>query len=123
MVAHEMACQLEAMGEEVRYLFMLDSHAPTSDDLRESFRSMSRQVSRKYFETSPLFADLREAGMLEDVVRNAEHSSEDMMNHVPSVFHGKVLYFKPDQLPSGIPEESRRYWQEVMEFEAGLQPG
>ena len=119
MVAHEMACQLEAMGEEVRYLFMLDSHAPTSDDLRESFRSMSRQVSRKYFETSPLFADLREAGMLEDVVRNAEHSSEDMMNHVPSVFHGNVLYFKPDQLPSGIPEESRRYWQEMMGFEAG----
>ena len=119
MVAHEMACQLEAMGEEVRYLFMLDSHAPTSDELRESFKSMSRQVSRKYFETSPLFADLREAGMLEDVVRNAEHSSEDMMNHVPSVFHGNVLYFKPDQLPSGIPEESRRYWQEMMGFEAG----
>ena len=40
------------------------------------------------------------------------------MNHVPSVFHGNVLYFKPDQLPSGIPEESRRYWQEMMGFEA-----
>ena len=119
MVAHEMACQLEEMGEDVRYLIMFDSHAATSDELRESFRTMSMQVNRKYFETSPLFADLREAGMLEEVVRNSEHTSEDMMNHTPSVFHGNVLYFKPDQLPSGIPEESRRYWQEVMEFEAG----
>jgi hypothetical protein len=80
---------------------------------------MSSQVNRKYFETSPLFADLREAGMLEDVVRNSEHSSEDMMNHIPSVFHGNILYFKPDQLPSGISEESRRYWQEMMGLEAG----
>ena len=27
VVAHEIACQLEAAGEEVRHLFMLDSHA------------------------------------------------------------------------------------------------
>jgi hypothetical protein len=80
---------------------------------------MSSQVDRSYFETSPLFADLREAGMLEDMIRNSEHSSEDMMNHMPSVFHGNVLYFKPDQLPSGIPEKSRRYWEKMMGFEAG----
>ena len=119
MVAHEMACQLEQAGEDVRYLFLLDAHATTNEQLRKSFRSMSSQVNRTYFETSPLFADLREAGMLEDMIRNATHASEDMVNHVPSVFHGNVLYFKPDQLPSGISEESRQYWKEMMGFEAG----
>ena len=119
MVAHEMACQLEQAGEDVRYLFLLDSHATTSEQLRKSFRSMSSQVNRSYFETSPLFADLREAGMLEDMVRNSAHSSEDMVSHVPSVFHGNVLYFKPEQLPSGISEESRQYWKAMMGYEAG----
>jgi thioesterase domain-containing protein len=119
MVAHEMACQLEQAGEEVRYLILLDSHATTTPALRKSFRIMSADINREYFETSPLFRDLRESGMLEDMVRNAEHSTEDMMNHVPSVFHGNVLYFKPDRIPSGIPEESSRYWKKMMGFEAG----
>ena len=119
MVAHEMACQLEAAGEEVRYLFLLDAHATTSERLRRFFRGMSSDINRHYFETSPLFKDLREAGMLEAMVRNATHSSEDMMNHVPSVFHGNVLYFKPDQIPAGVSEESRQYWRKMMEFEAG----
>lgn len=119
MVAHEMACQLEQAGEDVRYLFMLDSHATTSERLRKSFKAMSSEVNRTYFETSPLFADLREAGMLEDMIRNATHTSEDMVKHIPSVFHGNVLYFKPDQLPSGVSRESRQYWKKMMGFEAG----
>jgi hypothetical protein len=57
--------------------------------------------------------------MLEAMVRNATHVSEDMMNHVPSVFHGNVLYFKPDRIPAGISEESRRYWNTMMTYEAG----
>ncbi len=119
VIAHEMACQLEKAGDDVRYLFLLDSHATTNEQLRSSFKAMSMQVDRTYFETSPLFADLREAGMLEAVIQNSMHSSEDMMNHDPSVFHGNVLYFKPDQIPSGISEESRRYWKRMMGFEAG----
>ena len=119
MVAHEMACQLEASGEDVHYLFLLDSHATTNERLRKFFKGMSADINRSYFETSPLFRDLREAGMLEAMIRNAAHSSEDMMNHVPSVFHGNVLYFKPDKIPAGISEESRRYWSRMMEYEAG----
>ncbi len=119
MVAHEMACQLEAAGEDVRHLFLLDAHAPTGEQLRESFRAMSEEVDRTYFETSPLFADLREAGMLEAMVQNATHSSEDMMNHAPSLFHGNVLYFKPDRLPADASEGGRRYWTEMMDLAAG----
>ena len=119
MVAHEMACQLEQAGEEVRYLFMLDAHATTIERLSRDFKAMSADINREYFETCPLFADLRESGLLDDMVSNATHSAEDMMNHVPSVFHGNVLYFKPDQIPSDISEKSSRYWKEMMEFEAG----
>ena len=119
MVAHEMACQLEEAGEDVRYLFLMDAHATTDDRLRSFFRGMSTEVGREYFETSPLFADLRESGMLEDMIRNAAHSSEDMMNHVPSLFHGNVMYFKPEHIPSGISETSSRYWKKMMDYEAG----
>lgn len=69
--------------------------------------------------TSPLFADFRESGMLEAMVTNAAHTTEDMVNHTPAFNHGNVLYFKPDQIPSGISEESSRYWIKMMEFEAG----
>ena len=119
VVAHEMACQLETAGEDVRYLFLMDAHATTSERLRRFFMGMSSEINRHYFETSPLFSDLRKAGMLEAMVRNATHVSEDMMNHVPSVFHGNVLYFKPDRIPAGISEESRRYWNTMMTYEAG----
>lgn len=118
-VAQEMACQLERAGEDVRLLVLLDSHAIASAALREISKGMTAEVNRAYFETSPLFADLRESGMLEAMVTNAAHTTEDMVNHTPDFYHGDILYFKPDQIPSGISEESRRYWMKMMEFEAG----
>ena len=119
MIAHEMACQLEAAGEDVRHLFMLDSHAVDSNDLREMSAPFHAQVNREYFETSPLFADLRERGMLDAVVNNAAHVSEDMMSHIPSHFHGNVTYFKPMRIPAGVEGDNRRYWERMMEFSAG----
>ena len=76
-------------------------------------------VDREYFETSPLFADLRESGMLEAMINNALHTSEDMVNHTPSLYDGDVLYFKPDQIPADVTDQSRRYWERMMEFDAG----
>ena len=118
-VAHEMACQLERAGEDVRLLVLLDSHAIASGELRAISKGMTAEIDREYFETSPLFADLRESGMLEAVVANAAHTVEDTVQHTPDFYHGDVLYFKPDQIPSDISEESRRYWTRMMEFEAG----
>ena len=119
VVAHEMACQLQRAGEEVRHLFMLDSHAIDSEGLRSLSRGMSMMASRAYFETSPLFAELRAAGMLEAMVTNAAHVYQDLTSHTPSVFHGNTTYFKPDQTPSGLSEEDLRYWRKMMEFDAG----
>lgn len=119
MVAHEMACQLQNAGEEVKYLFMLDSHATTDAALRRMAQSMYASSGREYFETSPLFADLRESGMLEAMIINSEHVYYDMATHVPSFFSGPVTYFKPDMVPAESSGEARKYWEKMMEFPAG----
>ena len=119
IVAHEMACQLRAAGDDVQHLIMLDSHALGNDALREMSKGMFSTVNVAYFETCPLFAELREAGMLEAMVQNAANVAEDLMHHSPSFFDGSVTYFKPDQIPAGVTGDNRKYWAKMMEFEAG----
>ena len=120
MVAHEMACQLQNAGEEVQYLFMLDSHAITDTALRRMAQSMYDSSGREYFQTSPLFADLREAGMLEAMIINSEHVYHDMGSHMPSFFNGHVTYFKPDVVPAESSGNARKYWEMMMmDFSAG----
>ena len=119
MIAHEMACQLQRSGENVQYLFMLDSHAVTDETLRKMADSMYSASGREYFETSPLFADLREAGMLEAMIINSQHVYYDMAHHAPSFFSGHVTYFKPDEVPAESSGNARKYWERMMEFKAG----
>ena len=82
-------------------------------------KAMFRMTSREYFETCPLFEDMREDGMLEAIIRNYLHVSEDTVHHNPSFFHGNVTYFKPDELPAGQSGKSLAYWKRMMEFDAG----
>lgn len=119
VVAHEMACQLEQAGEEVRHLFMLDSHALGNHQLRELSKGMLSEINAEYFETCPLFAELRESRMLEAMIRNAAHVADDLMHHVPSLYHGSVTYFKPDEIPAGVTGDNFRYWSSMMQYEAG----
>ena len=119
IVAHEMACQLERAGEEVRHLYMLDSHALDSRRLRHLARGMFARIDRHYFETCPLFAELREKGMLDAMITNAARVAENIQSHIPSVFHGDVTYFKPDTIPAGVMGENARYWRKMAAFEAG----
>ncbi len=76
-------------------------------------------VNRDYFETCPLFAELRENGMLEALIDNCAHVAEDLQHFTPSFYHGEVTYFKPDQIPAGVTGESLAYWEDMMGFEAG----
>ena len=119
VVAHEMACQLERAGEKVQHLFMLDSHALSNQGMRRMAKWMFATVNQSYFETSPLFAELREKGMLKAMVNNAEHVNEDMMSFLPSFFHGDVTYFKPARIPEGVLGKNRRYWEKMMKHMAG----
>ena len=119
VVAHEMACQLEKAGDKVLYLFMLDSHALGNEKLRGISKGMFEMTNRDYFETCPLFAELRENGMLDAIVNNAAHVSKDLFEHVPSFFDGNVIYFKPEEVPAGISGDNLEYWKKMMEFDAG----
>ncbi|MBR6219733.1 MAG: AMP-binding protein [Clostridia bacterium] len=119
VVAHEMACQLEEVGEQVRHLFLLDAHALDRQELVTLAKSMRGDLNRGYFETSPLFAELRQKGMLEAVLRNAGQVSQDMREHRPSMYMGPVTYFKPCQIPAGVSAEGRKYWETMMRFSAG----
>ena len=82
-------------------------------------KGMFSDINASYFETCPLFAELREAGMLEAMIKNAINVAEDMTHHSPSFFDGNVTYFKPDQIPAGVTGDNRKYWEKMMEFEAG----
>lgn len=119
VVAQEMACQLQAAGEKVEHLIMLDSHAVVDPVAKELFKSMSSFNKREYFETSPLFADLRSQGLLESVVANSQRVARNLAVHEPSCFDGKVTYFKPQVTPAGLSGESLQYWQEMMGHKAG----
>nr|MCR5477035.1 hypothetical protein [Lachnospiraceae bacterium] len=119
MIAHEMACQLQAAGEEIKHLFMLDSHAITDKRVYELSKQMFEAIDENYFRSTPLFDELIETGMLNALINNAAHISEDMKEHVPSFYHGDVTYFKPEQIPAGISEENARYWKRMMEYAAG----
>ena len=119
VVAHEMACQLQDRGEKVERLVMLDSHAVTDPEARRLFTEMTSQTRREYFETSPLFADLRNQGLLESVVANSRRVARNLAMHEPGIFEGPVTYFKPQVTPAGLNGESLRYWQEMMKCKAG----
>ncbi len=119
VVAHEMACQLQAMGEEVRHLIMFDSHALTDDNLTSMARDMQGTVDREYFETCPLFEDLRGQGLLEAMINNCAQVCHDLLHHTPSMFHGATTYFKPLRTPVAATGNALEYWKRMMEFDAG----
>ncbi|SFD03490.1 AMP-binding protein [Butyrivibrio sp. YAB3001] len=119
IVAHEMACQLESAGDEISHLIMLDSHAISNEEIQKKSKSMFNEISRDYYETCPLFEEIRENGMLDVLIDNAAHVSDDLLHHKPSFFNGNVIYFKPDQIPAGITGANYRYWTYMMGYEAG----
>lgn len=119
VVAHEMACQLTARGEKVEHLIMMDSHALGTDTLKKLAAPMQACVGRSYFETCPLFRELRENGMLDAMVENSVQVAADLSAHVPKMYHGSVLYFKPECTPAAAEGEVLRYWQEMMKKQAG----
>ncbi len=119
VVAHEMACQMQEQGLEVKHLFMFDSHALAENRLVSMAKNMFGTVNRKYFEECPLFEDLRGQGLLDAMVRNCSQVTYDLAHHVPSHFEGSVTYFKPMQIPLAATGKSKEYWEEMMKFDAG----
>ena len=90
-----MDCQLENAGETVQHFFMLDSHVITDETIRNLAKNMFSETHREYFETSPLFEDLREEGMLEAVIKNYLHVSQDLKIIDQNFFMAMLLISSP----------------------------
>lgn len=121
IVAHEMAAQLQAAGEQVECLFMLDSHVIDEEDAREAAVKMQRGVDREYFETSELFEGMKRRGMLENLIENSEHVSRDLLAYRPSRYDGPCCYFRPKTIPqASVGGDSEAYWRKMTyEHDAG----
>ncbi len=119
VVAHEMACQLEASGDRVEHLIMLDSHTLANPELKRLAAPMQAGLKRTYFETSPLFKELRDNGMLEAIIANSARVAWELNNHVPKHFSGHVMYFKPEHTPEAASGKVLKYWQKMMRLKAG----
>ncbi len=119
ILAYEVACLLESAGETVEHLVMLDAQAAVSRKMKRLSRETQKLVKREYFETCPLFEDMRTKGMLENLIYNYKYLSRDIVEYVPSKYNGKVLYFKPAIVPKDASGASLAYNQAILAKKAG----
>lgn len=121
IIAHEMASQLQAAGEQVECLFMLDSHVIDEEETRDAAVRMQRGVDREYFETAELFEGMKRRGMLENLIENSAHVSQDLLAYRPSHYDGLCCYFRPKTIPmASIGADSEEYWRKMTyEHDAG----
>ncbi len=119
MIAYEMACQLEKAGEKVEMLIMLDSQIAVGQEMKQLSRENQKLVKRDYFETCPLFEDMRTRGMLERLIQNYQHVAHDVVEYTPDRYHGKVTFFKPEVIPEGSAGAALEYQKAILAKKAG----
>lgn len=120
MIAYEMACQLKEAGEDVGNLIMIDSYIMNSDyDRRLTLANQVEHVNREYYETSPLFADFRSRGMLEDIIDNSRRVGQNMADYEPRGYNGRVHYFKALNMARHLPAAQRTYFAHIIRERAG----
>ncbi|HET6711443.1 non-ribosomal peptide synthetase, partial [Amycolatopsis sp.] len=102
LVAHEIAVQLQAVGEEVALLALLDSY-PLVDkpaEARVPVSFLAREVMRESFLTD-MVGELKVSDLIHVVSNNVEMSRR----FTPGRFDGDVLFFNAtEKRPEGLPE-------------------
>lgn len=120
LIAYEMACQLQAAGEKVETLILFDTHVMGNEHLMQITQRSHETTDRSYFETCHLFKEMRERGMLLNLIRNFEHVSYDIIHYEPSHYDGHIVYFKPAVIPAGCNDATEYYNRTMLsEFRAG----
>ena len=95
LIAYEMARQLSLSGDEVKYLFIMDSNFMSSDRERELYIDMfNRDSFDSYLEKDPLFERFRQMGVIDSVVSNSKNVVYDMTSYVPKPYDGRATFFK-----------------------------
>ena len=98
---------------------MFDSQVVVSPYMKSLAKKNHNMTDRTYFEECPLFEDMRVKGMLEKLIDNYKHVTTDVIEYIPSFYNGKVIYFKPKVIPSGIKDAQLLYNNEMLKFKAG----
>ncbi len=119
MLAYEMACILEKKGEVVENLVMLDSQIAVGKKMKKLSKANQALVRREYFETCPLFEDMRTRGMLEKLIYNYQYVARDVVAYTPTRYNGKILYFKPEVIPEGSAGAAFQYQKAIHKKKAG----
>ena len=120
MIAYEMACQLKEAGEDMGSLILVDAYIMNSDyDRRLVLANQVERVNREYYETSPLFEDFRERGMLETIIENSRRVGRNMAEFEPRPYTGRVHYFKAVKIADDLPVSQRTYFAHIVRELAG----
>ena len=123
MIAYEMACQLKEAGEDMGSLILIDSYIMNSDyDRRLVIANQVEKVNREYYENSPLFADFRGRGMIEEIIENSRRVGRNMAEFEPRPYTGRVHFFKATKIADNLETSHRTYFAHIVrELAGGLQ--
>ncbi len=109
LVAFEMARQLEAAGERVDHLYLLDPRLVYTDEERQLQEQLPKTYYRDYLARDPLFERFRNLGLLEILIDNNREVTRDIQTYIPaSGYGGETTLFKagrPDPIDPGAPPE------------------
>lgn len=120
MIAYEMACQLKEAGEDMGSLILVDSYIMNSDyDRKLTITNQVDHVDREYYETSPLFADFRSRGMIEDIIDNSRRVGRNMADFVPREYTGRVHFFKALNMAKDLSAAQQTYFAHIIRERAG----
>lgn len=120
MIAYEMACQLKEAGEDMGSLILIDSYIIGNDyDRRLAIANQVDKVDRNYYETNPLFENIRSMGLLESIIENSRRVGQNMVDFVPRPYNGRVHFFKALALAKNLPVANRTYFAHIVRERAG----
>ena len=101
-------------------LILVDAYIMNSDyDRRLVLANQVERVNREYYETSPLFEDFRERGMLETIIENSRRVGRNMAEFEPRPYTGRVHYFKAVKIADDLPVSQRTYFAHIVRELAG----
>ncbi|MDR3294883.1 MAG: AMP-binding protein, partial [Clostridiales Family XIII bacterium] len=111
LVAFEMALRLEAAGEAVEHLYLLDPSvasvacSPQERQALEKLQGMSHY--REYLSKDPLFDRFRKMGLIDRLVENNREISIEVAEYVPAaVYGGRATLFKATKFQAEDPDAS-----------------
>ncbi|MDR3192615.1 MAG: alpha/beta fold hydrolase, partial [Treponema sp.] len=120
LLAFEMARQLEAAGEGVEHLYLLDPRLLRTGEERELREKLLETNNyREYLSRDPLFERFRNLGLLDKLIENNREVGRDIQAYIPaSGYGGETTLFKAAKADPADPGASPETLQILRRFQA-----